>query len=150
MQLPKEKIMPNAFRSIGLIARATAAMGNQLFQADDLNNNQFIFLMRIVETPGITQAELATQLHVDPSTCLRAVRKLIATQYVTRGTDAHDKKRRPLLATAKGQAIYPALEDYEQQILSVGTQGLSTGETALLEELLAKVAHNVRDYKNQH
>lgn len=57
MQLPKEKIMPNAFRSIGLIARATAAMGNKLFQADDLNNNQFIFLMRIVETPSITQAE---------------------------------------------------------------------------------------------
>ncbi|MFC6260662.1 MarR family winged helix-turn-helix transcriptional regulator [Levilactobacillus fujinensis] len=139
--------MPNSFRSIGLIARVTAIMGNQLFQADDLQNNQFIYLMRINETPGITQTELADQLHVDPSTCLRTVRKLIANAYVTRSTDAANKKRRPLQATAKGQAVYPALEKYEQQILAVGTQDLSAGEQALLEELLAKVARNMKSYQ---
>ena len=79
-------------------------------------------MTRINETPGITQTELADQLHVDPSTCLRTVRKLIANHYVTRLTDATNKKRRPLQATAKGQAVYPALQDYEQHILAVGTR----------------------------
>ncbi|UIF28740.1 MarR family winged helix-turn-helix transcriptional regulator [Levilactobacillus brevis] len=139
--------MPNSFRSIGLIARATSEIGNQLFQRADLQNNQFIYLMRIVENPGITQTDLATQLYVDPSTCLRAVRKLIDHQYVTRQTDAHNKKARPLMATAKGRAAYPELQAYEQQILAIGTHGLSAGEALLLEELLAKVATNVQEYQ---
>jgi len=141
--------MANSFRSIGLIARVTATMGNQLFQADDLANNQFIYLLRITEAPGITQTELADQLHVDPSTCLRTVRKLITSGYVTRQTDASNKKRRPLVATAKGMAMSPALEAYEQHILAVGTTDLSTGEQALLEELLAKVADNMRQFQDK-
>lgn len=139
--------MPNSFRSIGLIARATSEIGNQLFQRVDLQNNQFIYLMRIVENPGITQTDLATQLHVDPSTCLRAVRKLIDYQYVTRQADANNKKRRPLVATEKGQAFYPQLEAYEQHILGIGTHGLSAGESLLLEELLTKVAGNIQEYQ---
>ncbi len=41
--------------------------------------------------------------------------------------------------------MYPALTDYEAKILAAGTQGLSAGETALLEELLTKVANNLRN-----
>jgi DNA-binding MarR family transcriptional regulator len=141
--------MTNSFRSIGLIARVTATMGNQLFQADDLANNQFIYLLRITEQPGITQTELANQLHVDPSTCLRTVRKLITSGYVSRETDDANKKRRPLVATTKGMAMAPALEAYEQHVLAIGTAGLSTGEAALLEELLAKVATNMRDFQEK-
>ncbi|WP_203639703.1 MarR family winged helix-turn-helix transcriptional regulator [Levilactobacillus wangkuiensis] len=141
--------MANSFRSIGLIARVTATMGNQLFQADDLANNQFIYLLRITEQPGITQTELANQLHVDPSTCLRTVRKLITSGYVSRETDDANKKRRPLVATTKGMAMAPALEAYEQHVLAIGTAGLSTGEAALLEELLAKVATNMRDFQEK-
>lgn len=141
--------MANSFRSIGLIARVTATMGNQLFQADDLANNQFIYLLRITEQPGITQTELASQLHVDPSTCLRTVRKLITSGYVSRETDDANKKRRPLVATTKGMAMAPALEAYEQHVLAIGTAGLSTGEAALLEELLAKVATDMRDFQEK-
>ncbi|TGD17525.1 MarR family winged helix-turn-helix transcriptional regulator [Levilactobacillus suantsaiihabitans] len=136
--------MPNLLRSIGLIARVTATRGNRLFQAEHLGNNQFIYLMRIIETPGITQTELAAQLHVDPSTCLRTVRKLIANGYVTRGIDAADKKRRPLVPTAAGRARYPELTAYETQIIADGTRALSPGEQAILTELLAKVAANLR------
>lgn len=139
--------MSNLFRSIGLIARVTATIGNQLFQADHLANNQFIYLLHITEQPGITQTELAAQLHVDPSTCLRTVRKLITSGYVDRQTDATNKKRRPLTATAKGNAMRPALTAYEQHVLAVGTNGLSNGEKAMLAELLGKVAANMRDFK---
>lgn len=139
--------MANSFRSIGLIARSTSIIGNQLFQRDDLQNNQFIYLMRIFENPGITQTELADQLHVDRSTCLRTVRKLIEHQYVARQSDAANKKLRPLIATDKGRTIYPELEAYEQHILAIGTHGLSAGEQLILEELLGKVAANVRDYQ---
>ncbi|WP_263853628.1 MarR family transcriptional regulator [Levilactobacillus mulengensis] len=38
---------------------------------------------------------MASQLHVDPSTCLRTVRKLITSGYVSRETDDTNKKRRP-------------------------------------------------------
>mgnify|MGYP003365006375 FL=1 len=103
--------------------------------------------MRIFENPGITQTELADQLHVDRSTCLRTVRKLIEHQYVARQSDAANKKLRPLIATDKGRAIYPELEAYEQHILAIGTHGLSAGEQLILEELLGKVAANVRDYQ---
>lgn len=140
--------MPNAFRSIGLISRATSVIGNQLFRHDDLQNSQFIYLMRIIENPGITQTALADQLHVDPSTCLRTVRKLIAHQYVARQADAHNKKLRPLVATPEGQALYPELQAYEQHILAIGTHGLTPGEQLILEELLAKVATNVREYQD--
>lgn len=51
------------------------------------------------------------------------------------------------MATAKGRAAYPELQAYEQQILAIGTHGLSAGEVLLLEELLAKVATNVQEYQ---
>jgi len=141
--------MQNYFRSIGLIARANAVIGNRVFKPDDLQSNQFIYLMRIVENPGITQTELADQLHVDPSTCLRTVRKLTDNDFVERQLDSHNKKLRLLKATAKGQAMYPALRKFEQSILTAGTAGLSTGEKALLEELLGKVAANIRDFQHE-
>ncbi|WP_367295866.1 MarR family winged helix-turn-helix transcriptional regulator [Levilactobacillus yonginensis] len=141
--------MQNYFRSIGLIARANAVIGNRVFKPDDLQSNQFIYLMRIVENPGITQTELADQLHVDPSTCLRTVRKLTNHDFVERQLDSHNKKLRLLKATAKGQAMYPALRKYEQSILTAGTAGLSTGEKALLEELLGKVATNIRAFQHE-
>lgn len=135
--------MQNAFRSIGLIARATSIMGNRLFTPKNLQANQFLYLLRILENPGITQADLATQLHVDPSTCLRAVRKLSAGGYLTRETDPTNQRRKRLVPTAKAQADAAQLHGYEQALLTVGTQDFTPGERLMLQELLARVAANI-------
>ncbi|KRL07545.1 transcriptional regulator [Levilactobacillus zymae DSM 19395] len=139
----EELNMPNSFRSIGLIARATSSMGNHLFSQQNLQNNQFLYLLHILDSPGITQAELATQLHVDPSTCLRTVRKLITGGYLIRQPDPADKKRKCLVPTEQAHAFYPQLQHYEQTLLTVGTTDFSAGERLMLEELLARVATNI-------
>jgi len=135
--------MQNSFRSIGLIARATSIMGNRLFTPQNLQANQFLYLLRILETPGITQADLATQLHVDPSTCLRAVRKLILGGYVLRQDDPHNKRRKCLVPTSQAQRDASQLHNYEQALLTQGTHDFTPGERLMLEELLARVAINI-------
>lgn len=137
--------MQNSFRSIGLITRATAVMGNRLFTPKNLQANQFLYLLRILEHPGITQADLATQLHVDPSTCLRAVRKLITGNYVRRQDDPANKRRKCLFPTAKAQADADQLHGYEQALLTQGTADFTPGERLMLQELLARVATNIDD-----
>lgn len=141
--------MQNSFRSIGLIARATSSMGNRLFAAQQLQANQFLYLLRILDAPGITQAELATQLHVDPSTCLRTVRKLITGGYVTRQADPTNKKRKCLVPTPLAQQDYPRLQAYEQALLQIGTQDFTAGEKQILRELLARVATNIDTLQTQ-
>lgn len=135
--------MNNIFRSIGLIARATASIGNQTFEEKELQNNQFIYIMRVVETPGITQGELAALLHVEPSTSLRAIRKLETSHFVERRDSPDNKKLKLLFPTEKALNYYPKLKQYESSVSATAMKNLSAGEKLLLTELLEKIAQNM-------
>lgn len=132
-------------REIGIIARALDSMANIEFRHVDLAKGQYLYLVRIVENPGIIQEELSDLLKVDRSTVARSVKKLESKGLIERRSAAGNLKNKELFATDTGKKLYPfilAEHTYsEQQALT----GFSKEDAQLLEDMLAKVRQNITD-----
>ena len=94
-------------RLMGTLSRIVTNEGNQRFAKYGLNNNQFIYLIRICEQPGLFFSQLADQMNMDRTTNYRAVQNLIKKGYVIKQTHPENKKVRCLYPTSAGQALYP-------------------------------------------
>lgn len=132
-------------REIGIIARALDSMANIEFRHVDLAKGQYLYLVRIVENPGIIQEELSDLLKVDRSTVARSVKKLESKGLIERRSVAGNLKNKELFATDTGKKLYPFIlsEDTysEQQALT----GFSKEDAQLLEDMLVKVRQNITD-----
>ena len=132
-------------REIGIIARALDSMANIEFRHVDLAKGQYLYLVRIVENPGIIQEELSEFLKVDRSTVARSVKKLESKGLIERRGAAGNLKTKELFATDAGRRLYSfILAEHmysEQQALT----GFSKEEAQLLEKMLSKVRQNITD-----
>lgn len=132
-------------REIGIIARALDSMANIEFRHVDLAKGQYLYLVRIVENPGIIQEKLSEFLKVDRSTVARSVKKLESKGLIERRGTAGNLKTKELFATDAGRRLYPfILAEHmysEQQALT----GFSKEEAQLLEKMLSKVRQNITD-----
>lgn len=60
--------MAEILRPIGTVARALDSISNIEFKALDLNRGQYLYLVRVAETPGIILERLAVIVRVDKTT----------------------------------------------------------------------------------
>ncbi len=74
--------MKDILREIGMIARCFESIANIEFKTYNLSKNQYIYLVRIAENPGIILERLSEMVKVDRSTASRAVKKLVDQNYV--------------------------------------------------------------------
>lgn len=70
----------DALRAIGVVARALDGIANIEFRDLELTRGQYLYLVRIVEQPGIIQEQLVNELKVDRATVARSV-----ANFATRG-----------------------------------------------------------------
>lgn len=129
------------FRLLGSIARKATTNMNQAVSQYQLDNNLFLYLMRIVEHEGITQSELVKLVQVDKTTLSRALAKLAKVGYITRIQTSENRNYKQLFATPKAQKIYPQLSQLEDSYVNEQLYQLSRAERANLETLLGKILH---------
>lgn len=72
------------FRLIGSISRQATTDMNQYAATYQLDNNLFLYVIRIVENEGISQSELAQLVKIDKTTLSRALKKLEIENYLIR------------------------------------------------------------------
>jgi DNA-binding MarR family transcriptional regulator len=135
--------MTEILRNVGTIARALDSISNIEFQEIHLTRGQYLYLVRIVENPGIIQEKLAELLKVDRTTTARAVKKLVAIGLVEKKADRENKKIKRLQATKQGQAVYPFVMREHVYSEMVALRGLSVEEQHQLETLLTRVSQNI-------
>ncbi|WP_125707757.1 MarR family winged helix-turn-helix transcriptional regulator [Lacticaseibacillus porcinae] len=133
----------DALRSIGIIARALDSISNIEFRDVDLTRGQYLYLVRIVETPGIIQEQLVNQLKVDRATVARSVAKLCQQGFVEKHPDPQNAKRQRLYATEAGKQAYEPIRRENQYSLKMATQNMSPQQIATLEQLLDQMCDNV-------
>lgn len=102
-------------RDIGTITRRIQMISNAEFRPLGLNNNAFLYLIRVAEQPGLFLGELADSLEIDRTTAFRTVRKLVDRDYLRLEDDAVDKRLKRVYVTEKGHGIYPRLHQFEQK-----------------------------------
>lgn len=132
-------------RLMGTLSRMVTNEGNQRFAKYGLNNNQFIYLIRICEQPGLFFSQLADQMKMDRTTNYRAVQNLIKKGYVRKALHPENKKVRCLYPTAAGKKLYPELHAYEQWCADLVGARLTAGQRQVLFESLSLVTANVAD-----
>lgn len=128
-------------RTIGAITRTIQAKSNLHFKEIGLNNNLFIYIIRVCENPGMFFAELADTVQIDRTTSFRTVKKLVKLGYLQLQKDNSNQKIKRVFPTQKALDIYPQLHTYEQTHSDYLLSRLSTKEIATLEELLGKLKY---------
>ena len=102
-------------------------------------------LALMLDTPGLSQDQLAQRAGFDKSNIARQVALLEEAGYLQRLPDPQDKRVLQLLPTEKTLALQPslqaAMEAWEQQLLRT----LTDEEKAVLTELLEKLRAAAED-----
>ncbi|OES45430.1 MarR family winged helix-turn-helix transcriptional regulator [Domibacillus iocasae] len=130
-------------REIGMIARALDSISNIEFKEYDLTKGQYLYLVRIVENPGIIQDKLAEMIKVDRTTAARAIKKLEMQGFIEKRDDDINKKIKKLFPTEKGENVYPFLRREGEYSNKVALSGFSTEETDTIFQLLQRVRKNI-------
>ncbi|MCK8617107.1 MarR family transcriptional regulator [Fructobacillus sp. M158] len=127
------------FRQMGAISRTATTSMNQAAKKYQLENNLFLYLIRIVENEGLTQSSLAELVRVDKTTLSRALRKLDERGYIDKVAGPANRKAKQLFPTEKGRESYQFLEKIEKEYVHEKMTKLTTMEQKELRRLLAKV-----------
>lgn len=135
--------MKEILREIGMIARCCSTISDLEFKDINLAKGQYIYLVRIMENPGIIQERLATVVKVDRTTVAKAIKKLVNDGMVEKKKEDGNLKEWKLYCTEKGRNLYPILEEEEIDIVRVATSGLSEKEKKLMHNLLHKMRLNI-------
>ena len=75
----------------------------------EINNSQYFYILKICETPGMTQDTVLQTVHRSPSNITRALAQLEEKGYLTRKPSERDKRTCRLYPTARATAAYPAI-----------------------------------------
>lgn len=105
--------MFDVIREIGAITRTIQTHSNATFRELGLDNNRFIYVIRVCEQPGMFMGALADAIQIDRTTAFRTVKKLVADGWLTLREDTSDKRLRCVFPTAKATALYPRLHAFE-------------------------------------
>jgi DNA-binding MarR family transcriptional regulator len=135
--------MNEILREIGMIARALDSISNIEFKEYDLTKGQYLYLVRICESPGIIQEKVAELIKVDRTTAARSIKKLEMNGFIVKKEDEHNKKIKKLYPTGKGKKIFPFIKRENDHSNSVALEGLSEEEIETLFDLLQRVRINI-------
>jgi DNA-binding MarR family transcriptional regulator len=135
--------MREILREIGMIARCFESIANIEFKELDLTKNQYIYLIRICENPGVILERITDMLKVDRSTASRAVEKLNQAGFVRKETGDENRKNVRLYPTEKGAEVFSMLKKVEAYSDSVALDGITPEEKDILLSLLTKVRRNI-------
>ena len=134
--------MKEILREIGMIARALDSISNIEFKEFELTKGQYLYLVRICESPGIIQEKLAEMIKVDRTTAARAIKKLEINGFIEKKNDEHNQKIKKLFPTEKGKNLYPFIKRENEHSNSVALEGFSEIEVETIFNLLQRVREN--------
>lgn len=135
--------MTEILRDIGVIARALDSIANIEFKEYDLTRGQYLYLVRIVENPGIIQEKMAEMIKVDRTTAARAVKKLEDNGFIEKMPDLENKKIKKLYPTKKGKETATIILKENSYSNKVALKGFSKEEAETISFLLERVRKNV-------
>lgn len=132
------------FRLIGAISRQATTDVNQEVSRYGLDNNLFLYLLRIIENDGITQSDLVNVAHVDKTTLSRALTKLEFLGYIEKKSHPQNKNFKQLFATQKGTGLYNTLFTIENNYVTKALANLSPAELLNLTKALETIQLNLK------
>ncbi|MBM6829030.1 MarR family transcriptional regulator [Anaerotignum lactatifermentans] len=114
-----------------------------------IGSGQYFFLLRIYENDGISLYALAQMGFFDKGTVSRGVQKLEEAGYIRVVPDEKDRRCRRLSVTEAAMPIIHRLLEAKEKWNQALTAGMSDEECLLLEDLMAKMVQNAKNYLDE-
>lgn len=128
------------FRNIGLISRSIQSICDVKFKKLYLTKGQFIYLTRVCENPGISQAELTNILKIDKASTTKAIQKLEKVGFIERSRDSEDQRIWRLYPLPKGIDTYNVVIEEENRFIDICLTGFTEEEKALTAGFIQRMA----------
>lgn len=93
--------------------------------------------------PGISAGDVATILHMHPSTLTGVLQRLVAQKLVVRRRDRDDRRRAVLQLTPEGRTVNGASGGTVESAVARTLDGASRHDVAATTRLLARLAHEL-------
>jgi len=94
---------------VSMIHRTHMVYLNNRMKKLDISAGQFPFLMVLFNKEGITQDEIAADVHMDKGTVARALKKLEDNRYIYRAVDLNNRRKYIIYLTEKGKLVVPKI-----------------------------------------
>ena len=102
-------------------------------------------LMRVFQSPGITQEQITYETGMDKGTVARSVQQLEANGLVRREVDPADRRVNHIYATAKARALEPEVQRALEELHRALCRGLTEEEVAAAFGLLGRMKENLME-----
>lgn len=132
-------------KSIMIISRCTALYRDKYLSEYGLSGYQAPYLPAVCNHPGITQDQIAQELHVNRSSVTRQLILLEENGYITRKRSETDRRAVEVYPTEKGLAILPTVRESFHSWRQKLTDGLSAEQLELLETLLDTLSRKAEE-----
>ncbi len=132
-------------KNISTIARCAILYRGSRLENTGLSGYQLPYVMEISKKPGITQEQIASELHVNPSTVTRQLSLMEKDGFIERIRNSEDKRILEVYPTEKMEKVFPEVKSVFRNWRDSLTEELSNEEKDLLEELLEKLARRAED-----
>ena len=127
-------------RYINTIARCSNLYHDEALRSTGLRSYQSSYIPIVCAKPGITQDQIARDLHVNRSSVTRQMTSLEENGFVTRRRSSDDRRAGEVYPTDKAQAVLPAVRAARKSWRSLLLEGMTDEEREALDVLLARLA----------
>ncbi|MCI9530242.1 MAG: MarR family transcriptional regulator [Lachnospiraceae bacterium] len=108
-----------------------------------INSSQYMFLLKVCNSPGILQDSLLDMFYVHPSNIVRTIAALDKQGLITRSPNDKDKRTWKLYPTSRAQSMIEEIRAACEKTEAVLLQGFSETEKDLFADLLQRAGKNI-------
>jgi DNA-binding MarR family transcriptional regulator len=126
------------------VARSMRTHIDQCAREHGMTRAQWSVLLRLERQEGMTQAEMAEALEIQPISLVRLIDRLCQSGQVERRPHPHDRRANRLFLTDKGQATLALMTPLGKEIAADVLASISDAEVAGLLQKLLRIKGNIR------
>lgn len=138
----------SAFKSISILSRKSHIWLNSGCAHLGLTAPQALVISIVCDFQILTQDGITKRLGLDKSVIAKTVTKLVELGFITRTTNAKDKRTYDIQPTEKAWAVYPAVKEQVEQCFQRMTQKMTSADRADFKRLLLLAADTAVELDN--
>ncbi|MEY8459405.1 MarR family winged helix-turn-helix transcriptional regulator [Lactococcus ileimucosae] len=115
-----------------------------------LNSKNYIYLEKIDENPGVSQAFFIKEFHREQSIVTRQINELVSAGWIRKQPASDDHRRSELYLTPKAQQALPLVKKIYCQVIRQALEGLTADEAQVFASLLSRLVNTYHPLSDKH
>lgn len=128
---------------LGETARVLTRRFDEYAQANGITHAQWMVLIALMRQEGISQAQLAKYLEVEPISMSRMIDRLQAGDLIHRVEDPGDRRIKTLYLTPNAKKVLKRLRSYGAEVLAEASAGISDAEIQRFVVTVSRMRSNL-------